>query len=45
MFWSYLDLGVTLQLLSLLSLAGWAEEDSAEAKEEGRQEAKEETEQ
>lgn len=23
MFWTYLALGVTLQLLSLLSLAGW----------------------
>lgn len=36
LFWSVLALGVTLQLLSLLSLAGWLKRTSEEEKEEGR---------
>lgn len=39
LFWTYLALGVTLQLLSLLSLAGWLKRT---VKEEGRQAQEEE---
>lgn len=38
LFWSYLALGVTLQLLSLLSLAGWLKRTAQRRRRrEGRQ--------